>query len=115
MKLSQYFTRAEFACKCGCGFDTIDSATLETLEEIRHHFGSPVTVTSACRCPEHNKAVAGISNSQHLKGRACDIQVKDVSPTEVQLFALGLGVSVGCYQNFTHIDTRSAGPARWEG
>lgn len=113
--ISTYFKREEFACKCGCGFDTVDSLTLETLEAIRKHFGSPVTITSACRCETHNHAVGGTKKSQHVRGRACDIQVKNVDPVEVQIFAESLGVSVGSYQNFTHIDTRSGGPARWKG
>ena len=113
--LSQYFIRAEFACKCGCGFDTVDSATIEALESIRNHFKAAVVITSACRCPEHNEAVGGTVQSLHTQGRACDIQVQGVTPAEVQVYAQGLGISVGSYKNFTHIDTRSAGPARWEG
>jgi uncharacterized protein YcbK (DUF882 family) len=113
--LSQYFNRGEFACKCGCGYDTVDALTLEALEAIRNHFKSPVTITSACRCVSHNKAVGGASKSQHLQGRACDIQVKHVAPAEVQVYAESLGISVGSYNTFTHIDTRSNGPARWKG
>ena len=54
MKLSDNFSRTEFACKCGCGFDTVDSLTLEALESIRKHFNKPVTVTSGCRCLVHS-------------------------------------------------------------
>ena len=71
-QLSQYFKRSEFACKCGCGFDTVDSILLETLEAVRLHFKVPVTITSGCRCLAHNAAVGGAKASQHTLGRASD-------------------------------------------
>jgi len=116
-RLSTHFQRAEFACKCGCGFDTVDIQTLEILEAVRQHFGKPVTITSGCRCPNHNRRVGGASNSQHVFGRAADIQVRGVHPHQVHawLDANHPGVSLGRYSTFTHIDTRSNGPGRWGG
>ena len=113
MQLSEYFKRAEFACSCGCGFDTVDAVLLEALEAIRSHFKQPVVVTSGCRCEAHNEAVGGSKNSQHKKGRAADIQVVSTSPAEVASFAEDLGMSVGRYETFTHVDSRSGPPARW--
>lgn len=113
MKISPHFDRDEFACKCKCGFDTVDALLLEALDAIRTHFNQPVTVTSACRCNTHNKKVGGSTNSQHKKGRAADIQVRNTSPSAVATFAEELGMSVGRYETFTHIDSRSGPPARW--
>ena len=113
MELSKHFNRKEFACRCGCGFDTVDSMTLEALESIRQHFDKPVTVTSGCRCLVHNKAVGGSERSQHTKGRAADIQVKGVEPSAVADYATSLGLSVGRYDSFTHVDSRSGLAARW--
>lgn len=114
--LTTNFSRSEFACGCGCGFDTVDAELLGALERIRDFFGAPVAVTSACRCPAHNAAIKppGSENSQHLSGRAADIKVKDVPAHEVADYAESLGLNgVGRYMTFTHIDTRSVGPARW--
>lgn len=111
--LSPYFQRKEFACKCGCGYDTVDTVLLEALDAIRSHFGRPVTITSGCRCEAHNEAVGGSENSQHKKGRAADIVVRDTSPNDVANFAEDLGMSVGRYEDFTHIDSRTGPPARW--
>ena len=113
MSLSTHFNRKEFACRCGCGFDTVDSMTLEALESIRQHFDKPVTVTSGCRCLAHNKAVGGSEKSQHTRGRAVDIQVKGVEPSAVADYVASLGLSVGRYKVFTHVDSRSGLAARW--
>ena len=114
-QVSKYFKRKEFACKCGCGFDTVDVDLLRVLEDVREWFNSPVSINSACRCTTHNKKVGGRESSQHLKGRASDIVVKGITPEEVYEYidskyidTLGLG----SYNTFTHIDSRSY-KARW--
>ena len=115
MKLNVWFDRDEFACKCGCGFDTVDASLLELLTDIRDYFGKPVTINSACRCESHNASVGGKPSSQHLLGRAADITVKGVSPDKVHEFVIGyapLSLGIGKYVNFTHVDTRND-KARW--
>lgn len=115
--LSAHFSRSEFACSCNCGSDTVDSELLRVLEELRGHFGAVITITSAHRCWKHNRAVGGSEASQHLQGRAADIQVSGISPKVVQdylklMYPRSLGI--GSYDTFTHVDTR-AGRARWDG
>ena len=113
-KVSEHFSRKEFACQCGCGLDSIDCMTLEALEAIRVHFDKPITINSANRCVEHNASVGGASKSQHLRSRACDIVVTDVEPNTVADYAESLGRRVGRYNSFTHVDTRSGSAARWD-
>ena len=117
MKLSAHFDRSEFACHCGCGFNTVDAELLTTLEIVRQHFDAPLTINSACRCSSHNEAVGGGSKSQHLIGRAADIVVEGVAPSEVadyidQMWPDTYGL--GRYNSFTHVDTRVA-RGRWDG
>ena len=111
--LSDNFSRSEFACKCGCGQDTVDAQLLDILQDIRNEFG-PVTITNANRCPVHNAAIGGSSNSQHLRGRAADIQIADATPKDVAVFVDGHypNTGIGTYNTFTHIDTRGY-KARW--
>lgn len=114
-KLSANFSREEFACKCGCGFDHISLELVEVLQDVRNHFGKPIKVTSACRCEEHNYRVGGAKKSKHLLGIAADIVVKGVSPDEVvgyltETYPTRYGV--GKYNSFTHIDVRDK-KARW--
>lgn len=113
--LSEHFERSEFACKCGCGQDTVDYELVRILEAIHDKFQTVVTVNSGNRCEKYNHKVGGKPNSQHLKGRAADITVRGKTPKEVQdafeqMFPDSYGM--GRYANFTHVDSR-AGKARW--
>lgn len=117
MKLSKNFSRAEFACQCGCGQDTVDALLVKVLQDLRDHFGKPVRITSANRCSLHNTAVGGSANSQHLLSRAADVQIEGVEPSLVQEYLLEKyadDFGIGCYDNFTHVDTREI-KARWRG
>ena len=117
--LSTHFSRHEFACKCGCGCNSVDYETLCVLEQVREYFGASVSISSAHRCASHNASIGGASNSQHLYGRACDIAVYAVSPQLVADYVENVPLKgrggVGRYITFTHVDTRSDGPARWTG
>ena len=110
----RYFRRSEFACNCGCEYDTVDFALAKVVDTIREHFAAPVYITSGCRCPEYNKKIGGSKFSQHQYGRAADIHVEGVEPADVADFCEALGVSgVGRYPGFTHVDERTNGPVRW--
>jgi uncharacterized protein YcbK (DUF882 family) len=116
--LSPHFSRHEFACNCGCGYDTVDTDTLATLEIIHDYFDAPITINSGCRCAYWNDQCGGSAGSLHMQARAADIVVEGVPSSEVADFAeqvlLARG-GVGRYDTFTHVDTRSNGPARWSG
>lgn len=47
------------------------------LDPVREWYGKPIYVNSGYRCPELNKAVGGVNNSQHVNGQAADIDVFD--------------------------------------
>lgn len=113
--LTANFSRSEFACKCGCGFDEMDLHLVADLQQLRDHFDKPVSVTSGCRCLAHNKSVGGAQNSQHLYGLAADIVVADVPPSDVADYAdevLEMR-GVGRYRGWTHVDRRTGPKARW--
>ena len=48
----------------------------DKLQEIRDKIGVPITINSAYRCPEVNKAVGGSATSWHQQGLAADINAK---------------------------------------
>ena len=116
-KVSKNFRLREFASKDGADEVLIDDDLLTLLEAIRSEAGDKAnTINSGYRSPAHNKAVGGVSNSQHVKGTAADIVVEDTDPLTVGQIAeyiLGNRGGIGVYQTFTHVDTR-ANRSRWD-
>lgn len=43
------------------------------LQPLRDAMGEPIKIGSGYRCTKLNKAVGGVSNSQHIKGEAADL------------------------------------------
>jgi uncharacterized protein YcbK (DUF882 family) len=125
-QLTPHFTLEELACKCGCKTPVAVRFRLEhlapILEKIRANWGHPVTVNCAYRCPAHNAAVGGVSDSQHIHGNAADIKIHGVTPEEIAEFAATMpevgGLGVYPTQNFCHVDQRvhpRGEIARWQG
>ena len=114
-KLSANFRVSEFLCHgSGCCTEgKVDEKLVEILQRIRDHFGKPVHISSAYRCPAWNKKVGGVSRSYHLSGQAADIKVDDTAPAEVAKYAESIGVlGIGLYEtdsdgHFVHVDTRT--------
>lgn len=74
------FIKSDVAKKKKIGNDPTEEAVnnllaliYRILEPAREKIGVPIIVTSGYRCEALNKAVGGVSNSQHLTGQACDI------------------------------------------
>ena len=89
------------------------------LEIIRAHFNAPVIINSGYRNLEYNRNIGSKDTSQHVKGTAADIVIKDISPDEVAdaiEFLISTGMlkegGVGRYNTFTHYDIRGT-RARW--
>ena len=116
--LSTSFSRKEFACNCGCGFDTVSEKLVKALQTLRDIAGKPIAITSGCRCVKHNKKVKGESNSQHLLGTAADIQISGMTPTRMKVLAECIAEfangGIGIYSTFMHVDVRGR-KARWKG
>ena len=87
---ARYFSREEFACKCGkyCnGYPAEMKQTAVMLaDRARDHFGAPATVVSGLRCRQHNQDVGGVENSQHMTGEAIDLRIAGVSAEKLLAF-----------------------------
>jgi uncharacterized protein YcbK (DUF882 family) len=106
--LSENFSREEFACKCGCGLNTVDAELLNIIQAIRDHFSVKVTINSGNRCKTHNKTIGGAPSSWHIKSRAADVVVEGIAPRLVAEAAAQYGASgIKTYSSWTHVDTRN--------
>jgi len=115
--ISAHFARSESACKCGCGFATVDVESITVLEDLRHFFDRPVNIQSGCRCPVYNLRINGAKKSYHLVGQAHDITITQCPPDMVARYLdkkYPDKYGIGNYLNFTHIDVRPI-KARWQG
>ena len=110
----RYFRREEFRCQCGgryCrGFPAEPKEALVLAgEQIREHFGVPVTVSSGVRCPRHNADVGGVINSKHLSGKAMDFSPAGVKAQTVLAYVRQLSqisYSYAIDENYVHIELR---------
>ena len=109
--LSPHFSKAELACHC-CGQLKIEQRLLDALEELRSLAGKPIVIHDAYRCANHNQEVGGVTDSEHTRGLAADVDIPGLSLQ--QMYALALEVpdfvagGIGVYdQGFLHVDVRS--------
>ena len=110
----KYFTRDEFACKCGCGKSTVDVLFIVQLEKARNIADVPFIITSGVRCPEHNKAV-GSTTQNHVNGKAADIKAVD-GPSRGKilkgLYRAGFE-RIGIRKDFIHCDMMDEVESCW--
>lgn len=88
------------------------SRLVDLFEDIRKLGGNkPIKVLSAYRTPAWNKKIGGVKNSQHILGRALDLQHSTLSNNtfhtliDSNSFLLGIG-GLGKYPTFVHVDIR---------
>ena len=107
------FSFAEMACsetgECG-----MDKATMDRLQLLRSHYGSPLTITSGYRSPRHSIEAAKKAPGSHVRGRAVDIACAGVDAFEVLTEALavgftGIGVKQKGEHRFLHLDDLGLG------
>ncbi len=96
----------------------MDPATVRALAVLEQASGKTFKISSDYRSPDENDAAGGAKKSQHMQGRAFDIDVSDMSIDErLELIKLARSVAgfggVGVYSNSLHFDTgaeRAWGP-----
>ena len=117
-----YFDTSEFESKDGkpspYGETVIKRELIVMLNAIRSRYGRPIVINSGYRSPEHNKAVGGVDNSQHVLGTAADIRplsenMADLPELQAICDELNAHGGVGFYDTFVHVDVRGE-RARWD-
>tara|TARA_R110000796_G_scaffold97429_2_gene204416 strand:+ start:6591 stop:6974 length:384 start_codon:yes stop_codon:yes gene_type:complete len=123
MKLTSNFSKSEFECKCGCEMPKEVLLNIQKLANqlqiLRNKVGVSIKINSAYRCLKHNKSIGGVSNSQHVLGKASDVVISGFKPSKTfdlisELINNGdmLQGGLGAYNSFTHYDIRGK-KARW--
>lgn len=105
----RYFQPSEFeCCSPACSFQDMDISFLEKLDTARDIAQTPFVLLSAYRSPEHDIMRGRSGKGYHTLGRAVDIKCVDGKTRWRIIHAcMRLGLSVGVYQSFLHIDNRS--------
>ena len=122
--MTKNFSKEEFDCNDGSEMPINIYHNMvkvaNQLQILRNHLGKPIQINSAWRSEEYNASVGGVKDSQHIMGRAADIVVRDLNPTEVyntieELIEKGdmLQGGLGLYDTFVHYDIRGE-RARWD-
>ncbi|MBD1912181.1 MULTISPECIES: D-Ala-D-Ala carboxypeptidase family metallohydrolase [unclassified Leptolyngbya] len=86
------------------------------LQRAREQLDRPFQINSWYRPPEVNNEVGGASRSQHLFGRAADIQVSGLSGRQVANAVFGWwNGGIGIYSNMPSVVHLDTGPRRYWG
>ena len=106
--LSRNFSRREFECPC-CGKSKVTVDLVRLLQRMRDESDFPYIISSGFRCEQHNKAVGGAVNSDHLEGTAADVRYYNGTQMYKLLkLALKHGADrIGVGENFIHISIGS--------
>ncbi|MBZ5549093.1 MAG: DUF882 domain-containing protein [Acidobacteriia bacterium] len=114
--LSVHFSKAEFTCRC-CGELILDQQLIDALEQLRTLAGKPLRIHDGYRCPAHNQEVGGVTDSEHTRGLAADVEIPGLSLQEMYELVLQIPAftrgGIGAYDGgFLHLDVRPHA-ARW--
>jgi uncharacterized protein YcbK (DUF882 family) len=112
VRLAKNFTLDEIACR-HCGKVRWECPDLiDVAQFTRNRFEKPIRVVGY-RCPGHNKAIGGDSNSGHIYGRALDLSAwnNDIPPAEIYHFVKDFEEveGLGIYSGHVHIDQHHNG------
>lgn len=107
----QYFSRKEFACKCGRYCDgypaQMQRRVVELADRARAELKGVGLVSSGLRCRQHNLNVGGVSDSRHLSGKAVDLRIEGKSARQTLAWAQKqpeVRYAYAIDTNFVHMD-----------
>lgn len=86
--------------------NNIKELVYHILQPLREKVNKPIVITSGYRCPELNKAVGGVSTSQHVNGQAVDFIVIGMNVVDVAKTIIEMELpydQLGIYNNFLHV------------
>lgn len=105
---TDHFGADAFKCACGCGLDCVQELK-DKINQICDNTGQEFVITSAARCENQNRIDNGVSNSEHLYGRACDGYIPGAGVDYLYNAAQNVGLGTIRYYSsgFVHCQTSS--------
>ena len=105
------FEKEEFECS-HCGFNDIETETVDRLQELRDRCPFPFVVSSGYRCKNHPDEIKKLTVGPHTTGKAVDIVCSHKSALMIvaaameQDFFQGYGISQrgNIDTRFVHLD-----------
>lgn len=89
--------------------ENLEKLCARLLQPLREVYNQPFIISSGFRSPEVNKAVGGVTTSQHTKGQAADVSVKEPRKLLTELLKSGLVFDQAIlYPTFLHLSYNSA-------
>ena len=124
MQLTKNFKKSEFDSKDGACMpnDVLQNISnlAKEVQAIRDALGKSIIINSGYRSPAHNKKVGGVANSEHVQGKAADLNPQGATPKQLYDLILKLiaegkiyNGGVGLYNTFVHYDIGGKG-RRWD-
>lgn len=125
-QLTKNFNKREFNSKDGRRmpnnvFQEIKKLA-QNLQIIRDTINCALHINSGYRSPQHNAAIGGVPNSQHVLGKAADITSRCHTPAQLYSIIEGLisqgkisQGGLGLYNGFVHYDIRGINPKTGKG
>lgn len=123
MRVSKNFDSVKdyMQCPC-CNSFMFDEKAMARFQTLRDLMGTPFYLTKSgggfYRCRIYQDSIGGVSSSQHTLGKAMDVLTHGWNGAVKWKFikeASNLGLSIGIYEHFFHIDYRDGSPVMWYG
>ncbi|MFC1752415.1 DUF882 domain-containing protein [Thermoproteota archaeon] len=111
-KISEHFSKRDFACKCGVCEATIriGLGLIGGLELLRTLAGQRITIKKGFVCPGSAESTSRHKKNYHTLGLAADITIDNKTLKEVVLLAEQVpefkGIGLYPAEGYVHIDVR---------
>lgn len=125
MKLSDNFnlsefTRSETATRLNIAniptnehIVNLQKLCVRLLQPLRERYSEAFIINSGFRSLQLNKAVGGVASSQHTRGQAADVKVKEPRALLAELLKSGLNFDQAIlYPSFLHLSYNAANNRR---
>lgn len=116
-KISEFMTKGSRTVSWANEVVKIDRELVLSLETLRAGVGFPIHILSAYRDSSHNRLVGGAARSQHLYGKAVDLNrpriIRNITEAEARDAGFnGIGIQSRSNPDVIHMDVRDT-PTRW--